>query len=865
MFYRGDEIEGRSDQRPVDSVEKLEPRVLFTTIPNDPDVGYQLDRIGAYEAYDITTGSSDVIIAIIDTGIYAAHPDLAANIFINTGEIAGNGLDDDENGFVDDVSGWDFAEGDNDPEDLDGHGTHVAGTAAAVGNNAEGVTGASWNTKILPIKVFDNRGDFTRDGYLEGIKYVADLKRRGFNIVAVNASLGGFKLFPFLDDVAIEELGDVDVLFIAAAGNSAADVDSSLAFPAKSALNRPNVITVAASDQTDALAVFTNFGFKAVQVVAPGVDIFSTYSPLADADLDGIGDGVLYETLSGTSMSAPLVAGLAALLKSANPLASGAQIKDAILRGVDLKPEYDQLYSLPPVVSTIGRVNAYNSVRIIQNQHVRTGAGPGGSWQGVFGGQGAVVVGNSTTFPSFVNAFLNGVTERILENSTTRRAALQKIAGDDRVVGYWESASSMTVRLDFQAGDDPRRVELYFTDFDKRNRTQILEVFDTTTATALYSESISDFENGKYVVLELAGSVTLRVTRVSGPSAVLSGIFFDAPPTPAPDQPVPFAGTDGVTGGRWKNRYGTEGAFVVGESTAFPSFANVNVIGATLQQVRSNTTARNAVERVSGSKSTVSYLSTASSMTFDFAFTDDETHRVGFYVVDFDKKKRAQRFDVVDETGGVLLASTDIERFEKGKYVFFDLSGNVKVRVTNLDTRSAVVSGIFFDVPPTENGYLRNVDTATGGNWRTRYGFEDAYIVGDSATYPSFASLTTTGGVYRELRASTADTRALLRVNSNFGDRILAYYETRLSMDFDISFNDTRSHRVTLYAVDFEKKNRRQRVDIINTDTGETLSTLELKDFKNGKYLQYDLAGNVTVRVTSLGGKSAVLSGIFFD
>ncbi|MFC1815865.1 S8 family peptidase, partial [Thermodesulfobacteriota bacterium] len=219
--------------------------------------------IDAPEAWDITTGSSDVVVAVIDSGVDYNHPDLAANIWTNTGEIAGNGIDDDGNGYVDDVSGWDFFNDDNDPVDSNEHGTHVAGIIAAVGNNSTGVAGVSWTAKIMPLRVIGALG-YVSD-IISAIQYATE---KGAHVI--NLSLGG-------PNSSIAEKAAIDAssaVVVCAAGNDGTDNDTSPFYPAS--YDSPNIIAVAATDQDDALASFSNFGVTSVDVAAPGKNIYST-------------------------------------------------------------------------------------------------------------------------------------------------------------------------------------------------------------------------------------------------------------------------------------------------------------------------------------------------------------------------------------------------------------------------------------------------------------------------------------------------------------------------------------------------------------------------------------------------------------
>lgn len=277
--------------------------------------------INAEKAWDIFTGSSEVVIAVLDTGVDYNHPDLRNNMWVNPGELAGNNLDDDGNGYVNDIHGWDFSDGDSDPMDRDGHGTHVAGTIAAATNNAIGMAGIAWNSKIMALKIFSDVGDGNTSASIEAIQYMTTMKTRyGINIVASNNSWGGYGFSQALRD-AIEQSINAGILFVASAGNDGLDVDAIPHFPSGYGLD--GIISVAASDHNDRLAGFSNFGLNTVDIAAPGVDILST--------LPGGGYGLN----SGTSMAAPHVSGVAALLAGRNPDLSVNELKAAILLGAD--------------------------------------------------------------------------------------------------------------------------------------------------------------------------------------------------------------------------------------------------------------------------------------------------------------------------------------------------------------------------------------------------------------------------------------------------------------------------------------------------------------------------------------------------
>ncbi len=344
------------------AVKVVEPNALLTlhVTPSDDRFGslWGLNNTGqsggtpdadidAPEAWNITTGSRDVVIAVIDTGVDWTHPDLVANLWWNDREIPGNGIDDDGNGFVDDVRGWDFVDNDADPMDINGHGTHVAGTIGAVGNNGFGVVGVSWNVTIMPLRFIGSNGRGSTSDAIQAVNYATMMKRDyGVNVVATNNSWGGGGYSTALRN-AINAAAAQDILFIAAAGNGDDDGrpinnDTTPHYPAS--YSASNIISVAATDRRDQLASWSNYGATTVHLAAPGVSILST-TP-----------GNRYSTYNGTSMAAPHVSGVVALLAAANPNASAAEIKAAILNSVDPLP------SLAGKTVTGGRLNAYEAL-----------------------------------------------------------------------------------------------------------------------------------------------------------------------------------------------------------------------------------------------------------------------------------------------------------------------------------------------------------------------------------------------------------------------------------------------------------------------------------------------------------------------
>jgi subtilisin family serine protease len=310
--------------------------------PNDTRFAelWGMQQISAPGAWDITTGSSAVVIADLDTGVDYTHPDLAANMWHNPVETPGNGIDDDANGYIDDVFGIDTANADSDPMDDQGHGSHTSGTVAAVGNNGVGVVGVAWQARIMALKFLDSDGSGYTSDAIACINYAIAEDVAGIDVAAINASWGGGGYSSALRD-AINAAGARGIVFVAAAGNGGGDNvgdDNDVTPYYPSSYDCANIVSVAATDSADALAYFSNYGATSVDLAAPGVGILSTTA----SD---------YESWQGTSMATPHVTGAIALCAARFPAETVSQRIARVLNGVDPVP------GLSGTTSSGGRLN----------------------------------------------------------------------------------------------------------------------------------------------------------------------------------------------------------------------------------------------------------------------------------------------------------------------------------------------------------------------------------------------------------------------------------------------------------------------------------------------------------------------------
>jgi subtilisin family serine protease len=344
------------------------PLGLAAAYPSDPlnSKQWYLEKIGAYDAWTKGKGSSEIVVAVLDTGVDIDHPDLAYNIWQNKDEVI-DGKDNDGNVYIDDINGWDFVDGDSDPRpDLNDparqntavhHGTLVAGIIGAIGDNALGISGLNWRVKIMPLRVLDSTGQGNTDNVEEAIRYAIEKKADIINLSFIGS---GFDKKLFL---ALRDAYRAGILVVAAVGNQTyegLDLDNSPLYPVCYSGNEGEdvVLGVAAVDRNDFKAEFSNYGKNCVDLVAPGVDIFSTmvYKP-------GRGYSQAYGGgWQGTSLAAPMVSGAAALIKAVNPSLTAKEIRQILISTADPLPNQPFKEKLG-----YGRLNLKRAVEVAAN------------------------------------------------------------------------------------------------------------------------------------------------------------------------------------------------------------------------------------------------------------------------------------------------------------------------------------------------------------------------------------------------------------------------------------------------------------------------------------------------------------------
>ena len=755
--------------------------VKHVAIPNDPyyDQLWGIQKIGAPAAWDVSLGGRNMVGAIIDTGISYNHPDLAANIWSAP------------TAFTITLNGVPFScpagsHGFNsiamtcDPDDDNGHGTHVAGTIGAVGNNGVGVVGVNWNASIMGLKFLDSTGSGAVSNAIKSIEFAIQVKRffagtsTPVNIRVLSNSWGGDGFSQSLLD-EINSAGANDMLFVVAAGNAAVNADITPFYPAS--YGSASQITVAATDSNDILAGFSNYGLTKVHLAAPGGSILSTFK------------GNSYATLSGTSMATPHVSGAALLVAGACPSLTSAALKTTLLSNVD------PLSNLIGVTASGGRLNVNRAIRSC-----------------------AVAIPPAlSTLAVAPSTIQSGQTGVITVN-------LSAAAG----------AGGVPISL---ASSYPAGVSVPPTVTVPQGSTQVTASFTAGSVSVSSAFTIT----ASYLGVIKSASGTINPATIAGGTQ------------------VSFLRSDTTTQGNWKGTYGTNGYSLMGDGTLNPAY--VVPINNGLQYTWTTSTSNiSALQKVTGTDRIAATWYGQPSFIVDLNFTDQNTHQVAIYCMDWDGYgPRSQTIDILDANNNVL-DTRPMTSFVAGKYLVWNLSGHVKIRATTLNT-NAVIEGIFFDGgAPAATASFVTQDTTTQGTWKGKYGAEGYSLMGDGTLNPTYV-VPVNGGLQYTWASSTSDIRALQKVAGT--DRISATWYGQPSFTIDLNFTDQNPHQVAIYCLDWDSYGPRlQTIDILDANNN-VLDTRSMANFAGGKYLVWNLSGRVKIRATAVN-TNAVIEGIFF-
>jgi hypothetical protein len=496
-----------------------------------------------------------------------------------------------------------------------------------------------------------------------------------------------------------------------------------------------------------------------------------------------------------------------------------------------------------------------------------------GSWRGAYGGDGYNVIdAGPPAYPPYAAVTPVGNGDYVWAASTADPRGLQKPANPaDRIAAAWYAAGGFTVDVNLTDGA-AHQVALYLLDWDGGGRSERVDVVDAVNGKVLDSRTASSFGGGQYLVWTLGGHVQFRFTQLSGPNAVLSGLFFGPGRPPAGGGSASFLKSDTATQGYWQGAYGGDGYNVIDAGPpSYPSYATVTASGNGDYVWAGSTVDPRALQKPAnpGDRLAAMWYST-SSFTVDVSIADGQQHPVALYLLDWDGGGgRSERVDVLDAATGAVLDSRTASNFGGGEYLVWSLGGHVQFRVTRLAGPNAALSGLFFGPagsPPAGNGSAAFVksDGSTQGTWQGAYG-GDGYNVVEAGppSYPAYAAVTPVGIADYVWAASTADPRALQKPAAP-ADRVAAawYAADTFSVDLNLSGG---THQVALYLLDWDGGGRQEQVEVLDAVSGKVLDSETATGFQGGRYLVWDLAGRVLVRVTRQSGPNAVLSGLFFD
>jgi virginiamycin B lyase len=363
---------------------------------------------------------------------------------------------------------------------------------------------------------------------------------------------------------------------------------------------------------------------------------------------------------------------------------------------------------------------------------------------------------------------------------------------------------------------------------------------------------------------DLSGTANPQSVTMSGPKSVTSNFAVGTSPAGA----ATFVKLDTSAGGSWKNAYGAEGYNVIGDAAAIPPYVRVTPSDDFFWTWASSTADTRALQKSNSFDRIAACWYAWGSFTIDLAFNDSNTHQFALYLLDFDiyGGGRTQRVDILDLNSN-LLDTRSVSNFASGEFLVWNLSGHVRVRVTNTNpSGNAVVSGLFFGgVRATGTASFLNVDTVSSGSWKGSYGAEGYNVIDDAASYPAYVTVTPENNYSYVWAPATSDTRGLQKAPS-YTDRIAACWYSGSSFSIDLTFNDSSTHQFALYLLDFDiyGGGRTERVDILDGNSN-LLDTHSISNFVGGQYLLWTMSGHVTVRITNTNpSANAVVSGFFF-
>jgi hypothetical protein len=491
-----------------------------------------------------------------------------------------------------------------------------------------------------------------------------------------------------------------------------------------------------------------------------------------------------------------------------------------------------------------------------------------GNWTGLYGSDGYEILGgNSASLPIYAQLTAAGQSSYVWQqNATDRRAPLTSPGSTSRIASCDFSGTSFTLNLDLTDGQS-HEVALYMTDYDSQGRSQAVQVIDAATGDVLDSRSLSNFAGGQWLVWNLSGNLEIKLTNVGGVNAVASAIAFGPMPVAAKST-ASFVSNDSTTGGTWNGLYGSDGYSIIGGKTNLSAYAQLSAANAQSWTWQPGTTDSRALQQSAGSSTrTAACDYAATSFSLDLNLIDGQLHRVGLYMVDYDSLGRAQTIQVADAATGAILDTRTVSQFVAGQWMFWNLSGHVKITISCTAGPNAVLSGIVFDpvkVAGSASASFVKTDTTTLGKWNGGYGSDGSSVFNSTTNLPSYAQVTPLGQQAYTWQPNTTDPRAA-QTGPGSTAQIGACYYSPTSFSLDLNLTDGKQHQVALYLVDYDRQGRSETVQVTDAASGAVLDTQSLSSFQGGEYLVWNVSGHMRITITCTAGANAVASGLFFD
>lgn len=525
-----------------------------------------------------------------------------------------------------------------------------------------------------------------------------------------------------------------------------------------------------------------------------------------------------------------------------------------------------------PVVNGVATITlpAGSIVTLQGATAVRTDNTTQGNWNGAYGSDGYVLFGGSSNLPAFAQVAASGESEWTWDATPTDPRAPQDPASPSgRIAACDYSGTSFTLDVNLTDGN-AHQVALYMVDWDRRARSQNVQVTDETTGAVLDSANVANFANGQWLVFNLSGHVQITLTNAPGSlNAVASGLFFD--PTVGPQATTAsFVTNDAATGGHWTGVYGSDGYSIVSGATSLPAYARVTTVGASTYTEAYGSSNPAAPQSAPGS--TTGVLATeyaAGSFSINVNMLDGKTHQLAAYLFDWSNQQRTETVQVTDSDTGALLDSQTVSGFHSGDWLVWNLSGRVTLTFICDAGPNALLSGLAFgpaSTPVPASATFVAADSTTQGKWTGTYGADGYALLGASgSSLPAYARLSSDPNQLTWLWGYTNTDPRALQVSPGATTGVAACDVDPNRFTLDLNLADGQSHRVALYMMDFESRNRAQTVQITDANTGAVLDTESVTHFVNGRWLVWNLTGHVKITlINDAGSPNAVASGLFF-